>query len=108
MPIVNRSALRIKCARRKLRPRLQGSRGGRGGAQGAQVGALAEAELADALAGGVVEEDAVLLAGPDRVVLQQVRALHLEEQAAGPAAADDQRLPQRCLLGVKVVGPAQG
>ena len=52
----------------------------------------------------VVEEDAVLLTGPDGVIAEQARPLHLEPQAARPARALDDRLVQRRLDGVDGVG----
>src|SRR4051812_18159016 len=59
-----------------------GGAGGEGQAEG--VGALAEPRLGEALPGGVVEQEPPLLAGPDGVGLDAARALHLEQQAAGP------------------------
>src|SRR5260370_41753944 len=55
--------------------------------EAARVRRLREAGLGDALAATVVEEDAVLLAGPDRIGAQETPPLDLEEQAAPPIAA---------------------
>ena len=71
-----------------------------------RVGRLAEADDGEALPGGVVEQDAVFLARPDGVGAEQPRSLHLEEQAARPAAALDHRPPQRRLARVEAVVPA--
>src|SRR5260370_37465618 len=75
--------------------------------EAARVRRLREAGLGDALAAAVVEEDTVLLAGPDRVVAQQTRPLDLEEQAARPVAARDQTLLQGRLLGIEQVATAK-
>src|SRR5262245_14161384 len=68
-----------------------------------RVGAFAEARLGEAHAAGVVKEDAVLLAGPDGVRLEQPRTPGLEEQPARPAAARDQGLIERRLARVQVI-----
>ncbi|MCL6639482.1 MAG: acetyl-CoA decarbonylase/synthase complex subunit gamma, partial [Firmicutes bacterium] len=58
------------------------------GRQLLHVGGVAEAGLGEALAAGIVEKDAVLFAGPDGKVLEQARAVDLEEQPARLAAME--------------------
>src|SRR5262249_16177432 len=68
-----------------------------------RVGRLTQPRFREAQAGGVVEEDAVLLAGPDGEGAEQARPLDLEEQAARPARARDQGALLRRLRGVGLV-----
>lgn len=58
---------------------------------------------AEAFAGGVVKDDAVFVARPDGVVFQQSGALHMDEEAARFAPADDRRVLHGRLVGVKMI-----
>ena len=46
--------------------------------------------LAEALSAGVVKENAILIAGPDGIILEEARALDVNKKAARFAAANDQ------------------
>jgi hypothetical protein len=63
-----------------------------------RVGGVAEARLGETLTGGVVKEEAILLADPDGMGAQQTRPLHLEVEAARPAGALQHTLKERCRL----------
>src|SRR4029453_2244403 len=66
--------------------------GRRGDGQPAWIGGLAQTGDGGGFAGGILEEDAMLRAGPDGVGLEQPRSLHFEEQAAWLALTGDDRL----------------
>src|SRR5262245_53199251 len=68
------------------------------GRQLAWIGRLAQAGLAEAYTGAIVEQDAVLFAGPDGISLEQSGPLNLKEHAARLALAQDHGLVQRRLL----------
>src|SRR5262249_38134032 len=72
------------------------------------VGPFGQPRLGETLPGGVVEQDAVFVPGPEGVGLDQARALDVEEQAAGPAGANQQLLAQGRLARVELVVPAEG
>jgi hypothetical protein len=57
----------------------------------------------EARAARVIEEQAILLGGPNGVGLQQPRSSGLKEEAAGPAASSDERFMQRRLLRIQVI-----
>ena len=48
--------------------------------------------LAEALAAGVIQKDAILFTGPDGIVFEEPRALDMNKKAARFAAANDERM----------------
>src|SRR5579871_6722670 len=64
--------------------------------------------LGKALAVGVIEEDTVLLTGPDSIGFDHARPLYLKEQAARPARSFNHRLMHRRLCRIKLIVGAQG
>src|SRR6266851_2589898 len=71
------------------------------------IGCLAQAGLSKAVAGRVVEEDAVFLARPDGVGFHEARSLYLEEKAAWPAGTGDDGLVEGGLTRVELIVAAQ-
>jgi len=73
----------------------------------AWVGSFTQTDLAEAFPTGVVKEDTVFVAGPDRVVLEKARALDMKEDAARFAAANNQPVFERGLGRVEMVFEAE-
>lgn len=73
------------------------------GGQAARIGRFREANDGEALAAGIVEQDAMLFAGPDGVRLQKPRALGFKKQSTRPTFADNDRLIKRCVPRIKAI-----
>ena len=71
--------------------------------QATRIGRFAQLDFAEAFAAGVVEEDAVFVAGPDGIVLMKTRPLHVNEETARFAAADDDAVGDGRLIRVEMV-----
>src|SRR3981081_1356606 len=68
---------------------------------------IAQLRFGETLPSTVVEEYAILVAGPQRIVSALTGSLNQEEQAAGSVGARDQPLKERGRIGIEVVVLAQ-
>jgi len=71
------------------------------------VGSFAQTRLGEAFAGAVVEEDAILLAGPDGIGPELSRSACLEKQAARLVLTTDNCLIEGCQARLQAIVIAQ-
>ena len=68
---------------------------------------LATMDLAEAFAGRVVQQNPILVPGPDGIVLEQPRSLDLQEKSARFAAPFDQVVRERRLGRIEMIAEAE-